>query len=97
MIIPEIIKRPSERYTVGMKYLAPDLEEGATILSSTVVITPTETSGLAVWGSVSIDGNVVEQGIQAGLDGHNYYVTFTTRTSEDNIFEDSVYVKVRSK
>jgi hypothetical protein len=97
MIIPEITKRPNERYTIGMRYLSPDLSEGASIISSSVSITPSEAGGLSVWGSPTIDGNVVNQGIQAGEDGGNYYVTFTTRTSEDNIFEDSVYVKVRSK
>ena len=92
-----IVKKPNEKYAVGLKYQAPDLEEGQSISSVSVSITPTTgVTPLIVDGSPSIDGDTVSQVIKAGVNGENYYVIFTTTTSIGHIYEDRIFVKVRS-
>lgn len=95
MRIPEVSKRPGEKFAIGFRYINPDLEAGSTILSVEVAITPNETDGLSAVGFPVIVTDTVSQMIQAGIDGNEYYVTFRTTISSGNIFEDKLLVKVR--
>jgi len=96
MIIPELTKTPDEKFAIGLKYIAPDLTAGATLSSCVVTISPTETSGLEVSGVPVISGSQVSQVVMNGVDASEYNVIFKTTTSEGNVFEDTIYVKVRS-
>jgi hypothetical protein len=96
MRIPEIVKKPDEKFPIGFKYISPDLEEGATIASCTVTISPSEVGGLAVDGNPVVEADKVSQTVQAGKDGSEYYVTFKVTTSGGHIYEDKIFVKVRA-
>jgi len=96
MIIPEIEKRPNEKFAIGLKYLSPDLGAGATILTCIVTISPEEVGGLTKQGSVDISTDTVSQVVYSGENEKDYNVIFLTTTSEGNIFEDAIYVRVRS-
>ena len=95
MIIPELVKSPNEKYAVGLEYIAPDLEDGATITAVVCTLSPDDGT-LKKSGVPVIDSAQVSQVIYDGTDGTNYYVIFKTTTSEGNIFEDSIFIKVRS-
>jgi hypothetical protein len=91
-----IKKRPIERFPIGFRFIAPDLEEGESIVAATAEIMPQNAGGLDLVGSPTIDGNdTVSQSIDGGTDGHDYYVRFTVTTSSGNIYQDSIYVMVR--
>ena len=91
----QLTKRPNEKFPIGLIYESPDLDEGASIISCTITISPTVSEGLKVSGSPLIDGNEVSQVVYAGEAGVNYNIVFKVTTSEGNVFEDAVYVKVR--
>lgn len=93
--IPEITKRPGEAFSVGLKYISPDLEEGGKISAATVTITPSESQGLQKSGNVVIETDTVSQVISGGVDGHEYYVNFIVITSGGHTYEDSIFVKIR--
>jgi len=93
---PELTKRPDEMYPVGIKLVSPDLEQGETIQSCTVTITPDEAGGLKTSGSVVIDQDTVEQVIYGGIAGSEYRVYFETITSGGHVYEDMIFVKVRN-
>jgi len=95
VIIPELTKSPNEKFAVGLKYISPDLSAGATLLSCTVTLSPDDGT-MKTSGSPEISSPNVSQVIYDGTDGSNYYVIFKTTTSEGNIFEDSIFIKVRS-
>jgi hypothetical protein len=95
MRIPEVSKRPGEKFAIGFKYKNPDLEEGSTITAVSVRITPNEADGLAAVGVPVIVTDTVSQMVEKGVDKHEYYVIFTTTISSGNIFEDKLLVKVR--
>ena len=95
MKMPIIIKRTSEQFAIGLKYEAPDIEEGARITSASVSISPSEIGGLEKDGSPVVEADTVSQMIKGGANGHEYYVKFTTVTSIGHIYEDAVFVKVR--
>lgn len=90
-----IYKTSNEKFAIGLKYISPDLSEGASLDSCTVVISPSEASGLKTSGSPSIDADTVEQVIYGGENNHEYKVKFTVTTSEDFIFEDCIFVIIR--
>ena len=95
MIIPELTKRPNEKFAVGLEYISPDLTAGATITAVTCTLSPDDGT-LMKSGVPVIDGSEVSQVIYDGTDGSEYNVIFKTTTSEGNIFEDTIFVKVRS-
>lgn len=94
--IPQLTKRPNEMFAVGLRYSAPDLEENSSIVLAEVSITPTELNGLKKQGNVVIEADRVSQMIYDGIDGKEYYVKFKVTTSIGHVYEDSVFVKVRS-
>lgn len=95
MRVAQLTKRPNEMFPVGLKYETPDLEEGSYVVSTVVTIKPDDASGLKTSGSPELDGDEVRQVIYDGENGKNYDVIFTTTTSEGNIFEDRIFIKVR--
>jgi len=93
--IPEITKSPNETYPVGFKYLTPDIDEGAYLVSCVVSIEPSEVGGLALSGNAVIEPDIVSQMITGGEAGVDYKVFFKTTTSGGHIYEDCITVKVR--
>ena len=94
MKIPIVIKKPDEKFSIGFEYISPDLEEGATIASCEVSISPS--GGLVVDGSPVVEATKVSQVVKEGTDGVEYWVTFKTTTSGGHVYEDKIFVKVRS-
>lgn len=93
--IPTLLKRSEEKYAIGLQYITPDLEEGEYISLSECTISPSEVGGLAKVGAVVVENDQVSQFIEAGVMGNDYYVKFKTTTSGGNVYEDSIFVKVR--
>ncbi|MFC1709500.1 hypothetical protein ACFL2J_05570 [Candidatus Omnitrophota bacterium] len=96
MRIPELTKRPNEMFAIGLQYVSPDLGEGEEVVSCLVSISPDEPSGLQKSGSPVIEVDRVSQIVYSGEDGREYYVTFKTATSGGNVYEDFIFIKVRS-
>ena len=95
MSISTMDKRVNEKFPIGLKYQAPDLEEGDTLASAIVSILPSETNGLEVVGNAVVEEDEVTQTVQKGISGHDYYVTFKVTTTLGNVYEDKILVKVR--
>lgn len=96
MRIPEISKRPLEKFAIGFRYISPDLESGATIISVAVSMSPSnEVDGLEAVGVPVIASDTVSQMVEKGNNGKEYYVVFLTTISSGNVFEDKILVKVR--
>lgn len=95
MRIPELTKRPNEAFAIGLKYVSPDLGEGASVVSATCAITPDVTDGLKRSGNVVIEPDTVSQMVYGGKDGQEYYAKFTVVTSGGHTYEDAIFVKVR--
>jgi len=98
MKTPEVTKRPDEEFAIGFRYTSPDLEEDETITEAVITITGSEeVIDLVVDGAPTIEeGNLVKQKIKAGTADEEYKVIFKITTSVGYIFEDFIYVKVRS-
>ena len=97
MRVSTIVKKPTEKFSVGFQYSSADLTENVTISSVVVAITPSShADDLALEGAATIDGTTVAAMIKKGQDGYEYYVTFTTTTSAGQVFVDKVFVKVRA-
>ena len=96
MSIPQIIKKPNEEYPIGLIYETPDVETSETCQVCIVSIDLSETDGLKVDGDPVVQSDRVSQVIKGGVDGHDYWVTFKTTTSVGNIYEDKIFVMVRS-
>ena len=95
MKIPEVSKRPNEMFSVGLQYITPDLEEGASLASAIVTITPDEVGGLKKSGNVVIEPTVVSQLVYGGIVNKEYYVIFKVTTTGGHVYEDSIFVKIR--
>ena len=95
MIFPEITKKPDEMFSVGLRYVTPDLAEGGEIQSAEVEIIPDQPGGLKKSGTVVIEEDTVSQVIYGGQDGKEYYVKFRVGTSGGHIYEDAIFIKVR--
>ena len=91
--IPELTKKPEEKFAIGFQYVSPDLEENEYLTACTVSISPAD--GLEVDGDPEIKPTKVTQMIKSGTNGNEYYVKFETTTSAGHIFVDSIFVKVR--
>jgi len=96
MRIPQVTKKPDEMFAIGLKYVTPDLEEGQSILECEVSIKPDEIGGLKKSGQPVIDTPIVSQVVYGGLDKKEYYASFKVVTSGGHIYEDTIFVKVRS-
>ena len=94
-IIPRMTKRQNESFAVGLKYVAPDLEEGLELAAAQVTITPDEVGGVKTVGNVVIEPDTVSQVINGGNDNTEYKVAFLVTTSGGHIYEDFIFVKVR--
>ena len=95
MSMATIRKSPNEEFSIGLKFVSPDLDEGETIVSVTTAVAP---SGLSLFGSPSINGegsDTVSQVVSGGVDGTDYIVTFTAVTSQAHTFEGCILVQVR--
>lgn len=92
-----IEKKPNEKFPVGFSYSAPDLDDGATISECIVTIASTDSENLLLKsGAPIINGTEVAQVIYGGKVNFDYVLTFKITTSEDNIYEDRLTVKVRA-
>jgi len=97
MRVAVVKKRPDEKFAVGFKYATADLADNATITDVQVSISPSgEADDLAVVGSPAKSDYTVSAMIEKGRDGYEYYVTFTTTTSAGQVFQDKIFVKVRT-
>lgn len=95
MALPTIKKRPVEEFSLGLKYVAPDLEPNGTIDSVVTIVEPDEAGGVKRVGAPTIDGDVVSQVVNGGNDGVDYTLKFRVTTSEGHIYEDAIFVQVR--
>jgi len=92
-----IKKKPNEKFAVGFRYSTADLAKDSTISTVEVTITPSgNASDLTVVGSPAKDDYVVSAMLQKGVDGVEYFVSFKTTTSAGQVFQDTIFVKVRS-
>lgn len=97
MRVSTVVKKPTEKFSIGFQYSSVDLAENTTISSVAVSISPSgNADDLALEGTATIDGTTVAAMIKKGRDSYEYYVTFTTTTSAGQIFVDKVFVKVRA-
>ena len=90
---PYISIRVGEKFAIGLRYSAPDLNEGETISTAECVVVPD--TGLTLVGDEGIDGAEASQVVQAVTAGE-YVVTFTVTTSAPHIYLDDYTVKVRA-
>jgi len=96
MKLPEITKRAEEQFSIGFKYIAPDLEDDETLEEAEITIEPSEVGGLAKQGAeVFTGGNTVAQIVKEGIDGNEYRVNFVVTTSTGSIYKNSIFVKIR--
>lgn len=93
----EVEKKPDEKFAIGLKYTAPDLAEGESLVSAVVTITPSgEVDNLAKVGSVVVATDNISQMVEKGADGNEYTVIFKTTTSIGHVYEDAILVAVRA-
>lgn len=88
-------KRPDEEYSIGLKFITPDLEDADVIISAVVKVIPDIPGELVAIGAPVIDEDVVSQYIRGGLHGKDYYVNFKVTTTQGYVFEDYIFVNVR--
>ena len=88
-----VYKFEGEKWAIGFRYFAPDLNYPTeTIQSCVVSVSP---AGLTLEGAALIDKDTVGQVVSGGGCNQNYHVHFTTTTSVGFILEDEIIVKVR--
>jgi len=92
MATATITKKAGEKYAIGFRYKAPDLEDGEVISTCTA----SATTGLTLNGSPVILGCTVSQMISGGTAGNTYTVTLTTTTSAGSIYVDTYSVTVEA-
>lgn len=92
MIKAEREKESGEKYAIGFRYRAPDLQSGESITGATVTVSP---SGLTLVGSPVIDGDEVRQVIEGGVDGDDYVLEFEVDTSASFTYIDHYLIRVR--
>jgi hypothetical protein len=90
------LKQPSEKFTITVNFASVLTDE--TI--SSYIITCTDLSDDSDSSSVIIDSdsnttNTVSIKVKAGLDGENHKITVKITTSDSNIFEEDILMKVR--
>ena len=88
-------KTDSEKFSVGLTYKAPDMEDGETFTGATASVTPT---GLTLVGAVTRTDatKTVEQMTSGGTAGVKYVVTIKSTISSGHVYEDSIIVEVTS-
>ena len=101
MRIAVVKKKPAEKFAVGFKYSTADIQADATIASVTAIVSRSdgeiiETDDLEILGSPAKDDRTVSAMLQKGQNGLEYYVTFNVTTSTGQVFQDKIFVKVRS-
>ena len=101
MRIAVVKKKPDEKFAVGFKYSTADIQADATISTVEAVVARAdgetiEGTDLAILGSPAKDDRTVSAMVEKGQDGLEYYVTFTVTTSASQVFQDKIFVKVRS-
>ena len=97
MRMPSLVKKPEEMFSIGLKYISPDLEEGMYLTDATVTITPDEVGGLKKEGNAVIEPDIVSQMIKEGIVGKEYFVDFVVTTSGGHIYKDTIFVKIRNR
>ena len=97
MRIPHLVKKPEEIFSVGLKYISPDLDEGQYISGGTVTIEPDEAGGLKKEGNIVIEADIVSQLISGGIDGKEYFLDFIVTTSGGHTYKDTIFIKIRSR
>ena len=95
MSIAIVTKRVVERFSIGLQFIAPDLEPNEEIVDVETSVSPVEVGGLELYGPPTIDVDVVSQIIQGGIDKNDYKVTFLVTTSAGHIYEEAICVHVR--
>ena len=97
MRIPHLVKKPEEIFSVGLKYITPDLEEGQYLTGGSVTISSDEDGGLKKEGNVVIEADIVSQLISGGIVGKEYFVDFIVTTSGGHTYKDTIFIKIRSR
>jgi hypothetical protein len=93
-------KDPQEIVTIGFE-LADILDTGETLLAVSVaaaVVSGTDPTPSAIlFGAAEIDGSIVRQAVQAGVDATRYRLSFTIDTSLGNRYVEPAMLDVRQK
>lgn len=88
-------KQPSEIYPISVDY-SDVLDTGETISSESV--TATDSAGTDVTAtlidSTEISGSTIKAVIKAGTTGNKYKLTFKATTSDSNLYEDDITMRV---
>lgn len=91
-------KRPSEEFRMAWDFVN-DVESGDTASGFEVkafdVADSSDVSGTLLQNAVRV-GNVVDVQVQAGTDGHDYYVRFQLTTSGGDVFQRVVLMRVKA-
>lgn len=89
---PIYYKRLDEKYPVGFKYKAPDIEKGETLSSAVVTVSP---SGLSLDGSPVVTDDVVTQKISGGSSvGKKHVLKFKVTTSAGHVYVNTLLVEI---
>lgn len=94
MILGTYIKQPSDRLDYDIDYTE-WLTSGDTVISATVVIDITETSGLTIDTPIISGGVIVKLWVNDGVNGRTYKATVTATTDQGRIKQDEVRFKVK--
>lgn len=90
-----LTKHPDEEYAIGLEFVAPDLEEGETLASGVVTITPSsDGDDLVTKGSLSIGTETIKQVVEKGRNGIRYTVKFKVTTSINHIYVEKIFINV---
>ena len=97
MSVAIIKKRPTEQYSIGLKFQPPDLVYDQKIIGVETSVVPVEVGGLELLGSPTIGGltDEVAQVIGSGNDLGEYRVKFKVTTSLGDIFEEEIMIIIR--
>ena len=73
------------------------LPTGDSLSSVSWSVVPSETGGLATTGASSESGDVSTQSLDAGIVGNVYRVTARATTSDGNVLDKSITIRVGEK
>ena len=92
----DFLKQPSEEFTIAVDFSG-DLDTGETLDSA--VVTATDSTGADVTSTIvasdAVSGNAWAVRVRAGTAGQDYKITVVATTSDSQVYEHEVTMRVR--
>ena len=92
----DFLKQPSEEFTIAVDFSG-DLDTGETLDSA--VVTATDSAGTDVTSTIvasdAVSGSTWAVRVRAGTAGQDYKITVTATTSDSQVYEHEVTMRVR--